>query len=155
MFLGVVISLGLFLVPARPTVAQSQEPASAAQPAQMPVPQPAQPPADQPITPPPAPAPAKPARDRLITLDFNNVDLPVFVKFVSEIIGKNFIIDERVRGKVTIFSPAKISVDKVYQVFLSVLDTKGLAAVPSGEMIQILPVTDVPPERDINVYYLE
>jgi len=103
----------------------------------------------------PAVALQKPAKDRLITLDFNNVDLPVFVKFVSEIIGKNFIIDERVRGKVTIFSPSKISVDKVYQVFESVLEIKGLSAVPAGEMVQILPTSEVPPERDINVYYLE
>jgi len=106
---------------------------------------------------PPSPAQSqqKSTKERLITLDFNNVDLPVFVKFVSEIIGKNFIIDERVRGKVTIFSPSKISVDKVYQVFQSVLEIKGLAAVPAGEMVQILPISEVPPERDINVYYLE
>jgi len=118
--------------------------------------QPQQPSVAQPL-PPPSPTPTlqKPAKDRLITLDFNNVDLPVFVKFVSEIIGKNFIIDERVRGKVTIFSPSKISVDKVYQVFQSVLEIKGLAAVPAGEMVQILPASEVPPERDINVYYLE
>lgn len=103
----------------------------------------------------PSPPPQKSTKERLITLDFNNVDLPVFVKFVSEIIGKNFIIDERVRGKVTIFSPSKISVDKVYQVFESVLEIKGLAAVPAGEMVQILPISEVPPERDINVYYLE
>jgi general secretion pathway protein D len=106
-------------------------------------------------SPPPTPTLPKPTKDRLITLDFNNVDLPVFVKFVSEIIGKNFIIDERVRGKVTIFSPSKISVDKVYQVFQSVMEIKGLTAVPAGEMIQILPASEVPPERDINVYYLE
>jgi general secretion pathway protein D len=118
--------------------------------------QPQEPPAAQPLpSPPPAQPPQKSTKDRLITLDFNNVDLPVFVKFVSEIIGKNFIIDERVRGKVTIFSPSKISVDKVYQVFQSVLEIKGLAAVPAGEMVQILPASEVPPERDINVYYLE
>lgn len=101
------------------------------------------------------PSPSGGERKRLITLDFNNVEIPVFVKFVSEIIGKNFIIDERVRGKVTIFSPAKISVDKVYQVFLAVLELKGLAAVESGGMIKILPVNEVPPDRDIQVYYLQ
>lgn len=104
---------------------------------------------------PPTPAQKRPSKDRQITLDFNNVDLPVFVKFVSEIIGKNFIIDERVRGKVTIYSPSKISVDKVYQVFQSVLEIKGLEAVPAGEMVQILPASEVPTEQDINVYYLE
>ncbi len=137
--LGLFVGLFFLLAPVHPADAQTPE-APAAQP------------------PPTSEAPKelpKPVRERLITLDFNNVDLPVFVKFVSEIIGKNFIIDERVRGKVTIFSPTKISVDKVYQVFLSVLDIKGLAAVATGEMIQILPASEVPPERNINVYYLE
>ncbi|HSG05743.1 MAG TPA: secretin N-terminal domain-containing protein, partial [Nitrospiria bacterium] len=101
------------------------------------------------------PSPTRGKRTRLITLDFNNVELPVFVKFVSEIVGKNFIIDERVRGKVTIFSPAKISVENVYEVFLSVLALKGLAAIETGEMVQILPVSEVPPGRDIHVYYLQ
>lgn len=91
----------------------------------------------------------------LITLDFNDVDLVVFTKFVSEIIGKNFIIDERVRGKVTIFSPVKISVDKVYDVFVTVMQMKGFAVVPSDEAIQIVPASEVPVEREIFIYFLE
>ena len=92
---------------------------------------------------------------RLITLDFNNVDLVVFIRFVSEIIGKNFLIDERVRGKVTIFSPAKIPVDKVYEVFVSVLELKGFAAVESENAIQILPLAEVPVEREVYVHFLQ
>ncbi|MEK6684364.1 MAG: secretin N-terminal domain-containing protein [Nitrospirota bacterium] len=137
LLLGLFVGLFFLMTPVRPVVAQPPEA-----------------PVVQPLPPLISELP-KLVRERLITLDFNNVDLPVFVKFISEIIGKNFIIDERVRGKVTIFSPTKISVDKVYQVFLSVLDIKGFAAVASGDMVQILPASDVPPERNINVYYLE
>jgi general secretion pathway protein D len=104
---------------------------------------------------PKAPPKASPPKEKRITLDFNNVDLTVFIKFVSEITGKNFIIDERVRGKVTIFSPTKISVDKVYEVFLSVMDLKGFGVVESKEALQILPAAEVSPERSINIYYLE
>ncbi|MEK7825844.1 MAG: secretin N-terminal domain-containing protein [Nitrospirota bacterium] len=93
--------------------------------------------------------------ERMIALDFNAVDLPVFVKFISELTGKNFVIDERVKGKVTIYSPTKISIDAAYALFLSVLELKGFSAVPSGDIIQILPTADVPPERSINIYYLE
>lgn len=93
--------------------------------------------------------------ERMIALDFNAVDLPVFVKFISELTGKNFVIDERVKGKVTIYSPTKISIDAAYALFLSVLELKGFSAVPSGDIIQILPAADVPPERSINIYYLE
>lgn len=89
-----------------------------------------------------------------ISLDFKDVDLPVLVKFFSELTQKNFMIDEKVKGKVTIFSPSKLSVDDAYRVFLSVLELKGFTAVPSGEVIQILPVTEVPPDRAIEVYPL-
>ncbi len=107
-------------------------------------------------TPNPAPIPAAPATAQLITMDFNNVELPIFVKFISEITGRNFVIDERVRGKVTVFSPTKISVEKAYQVLLSVLELKGLTAVPQDDVTKIVPLNEAPvPERTINVYYLE
>ncbi len=89
-----------------------------------------------------------------ISLDFKDVDLPVLVKFFSELTLKNFVIDEKVRGKVTIFSPSKLSVDDAYRVFLSVLELKGFSAVPSGEVIQILPVAEVPSDREVEVYPL-
>ncbi|MCG3113086.1 MAG: hypothetical protein MCM46_14815 [Candidatus Manganitrophus sp. SB1] len=104
----------------------------------------------------PAPEKERPApKEKLITLDFNNVDLPVFVKFVSELTGRNFVIDERVRGKVTIFSPSKVAVDHVYDLFLSVLELKGFSVVQSGPVYQIVPVAEVPPDRSVHVYTLE
>lgn len=89
-----------------------------------------------------------------ISLDFKDVDLPVLVKFFSELTQKNFVIDEKVKGKVTIFSPSKLSVDDAYRVFLSVLELKGFSAVPSGEVTQILPVAEVPSDRVVEVYPL-
>lgn len=102
-----------------------------------------------------AQVPAQKKGDRMITVDFNAVDLPIFVKFISELTGKNFVIDERVKGKVTIYSPARISVEEAYNLFISVLELKGFLAVPAGDVIQILPFSDVSPERRIYVYYLE
>jgi general secretion pathway protein D len=90
-----------------------------------------------------------------VTIDFTNVELPIFIKFISELIGKNFVIDEKVRGKVTIYSPAKISVQKAYHVFEAVLELKGFRAVPSGEIIQIVPAAQSIPERSLYVYTLE
>lgn len=76
---------------------------------------------------------------KYVTLDFDNVDISVLVKFVSELTGKNFIIDDKVKGKVTIISPKKIPVDDVYKVFLSVLEVNGFTVVPAGDMIKIIP----------------
>jgi general secretion pathway protein D len=81
----------------------------------------------------------KEADKRYVTIDFDNVDIGVLVKFVSELTGKNFIIDDKVKGKVTIISPKKIPLEDVYKVFLSVLEVNGFTVVPAGNMIKIIP----------------
>ncbi len=71
-----------------------------------------------------------------MTIDFDNVDIQVFIKFVSELTGRNFLIDEKVKGKVTVISPKKIAVDEVYKVFESVMEIYGFATVPGGRRDQ-------------------
>ncbi|MCX6224707.1 MAG: hypothetical protein NTV01_08155, partial [Bacteroidia bacterium] len=83
----------------------------------------------------------KEAAKKYVTLDFDNVDISVLVKFISELTGKNFIIDDKVKGKVTIISPKKIPLEDVYKVFLSVLEVNGFTVVPSGNMTKIIPAT--------------
>ena len=80
--------------------------------------------------------------ERYVTIDFNDVDIEVFIKFISELTGKNFIVDRRVKGKVSIISPSKISVKEAFRVFQSVLEVHGFALVESGEVTKIVPATD-------------
>ena len=103
----------------------------------------------------PAADAAIPQVGEAIALDFQEVDLPVFVQFISEFTKKNIMIDESVRGKVSLFSPTKVSSEGVYQVFLDVLKLKGFAAVEAGEVIQILPASDAPVGRQIYIYQLK
>jgi len=85
----------------------------------------------------------KPAdAERFVTIDFNDVDISVFIKFISELTGKNFIVDRRVKGKVSIISPSKISVKEAFKVFESVLEVHGFALVEAGEVTKIVPATD-------------
>jgi len=79
---------------------------------------------------------------QLVSIDFNNVDISVFIKFISELTGKNFVIDQRVRGAVNIISPSKISIDEAYKVFESVLEVHGYSTVKSGKVIKIVPSPD-------------
>lgn len=79
---------------------------------------------------------------RQITMDFQDVDLQVLVKFISEISGKNFIVDEKIRGKITIISPGKISVDEAFLVFQSVLQVKGFTTVQAGTVIKIVQTSE-------------
>ena len=79
---------------------------------------------------------------RYVAIDFNDVDIGVFIKFISELTGNNFVVDQRVKGKVTIISPSKISIDEAYKVFESVLEVNGFATVKAGEVIKIIPAPD-------------
>ncbi len=74
-----------------------------------------------------------------VSIDFNNVDIRVFIKFMSNLTGKNFIVDNRIKGNVTIISPQKISISDAYKVFESVLDIHGFSTVQSGKVIKIIP----------------
>lgn len=71
------------------------------------------------------------------SFDFPNADIQDVVKAISELTGKNFIIDQGVRGKITIMAPSKLTVAEAYKVFLSALAINGYAIVPSGGFLKI------------------
>ncbi len=79
---------------------------------------------------------------KMVSIDFNSVDLNVLIKFISELTGKNFVIDQRVKGKATIISPSKISVAEAYKVFESVLEVHGFTTIQAGKIIKIVPSPD-------------
>ena len=87
--------------------------------------------------------PPGPPVTNTITMNFQNVDIPVLAKFISEITGRNFIIDESVRGKVTIISPSKVTPEQAYSIFQSVLQVKGFTTVQAGKVIKIVPARNV------------
>jgi general secretion pathway protein D len=72
------------------------------------------------------------------TLNLKDADINTLITTVSEVTGKNFIVDERVKGKVTVISSRPMSSDAVYETFLAVLAVKGYAAVPAGSVIKIV-----------------
>jgi len=76
------------------------------------------------------------------TLNFKGADIAAVIQSVADITGKNFIVDPRVKGKVTIISKRPMSQQEVYQVFLTVLDVHGYAAIPAGKVIKIIPDAD-------------
>ena len=77
-----------------------------------------------------------------VTLQFKGADIQAVINSVAEITGKNFIVDPRVKGKVTVISSRPMNTKEIYQVFLTILDVHGYAAVPSGKVIKILPDAD-------------
>jgi general secretion pathway protein D len=94
-----------------------------------------------------------------VALDFNEVDIPIFVRFISELTRKNFVLDETIKkqgGKISVFSPTKVSSEQAYNLFVAALEAARLAVVPKGgNVYQVVPMGDLPPERGVFVYKLK
>lgn len=74
-----------------------------------------------------------------IKLNFQDADISALVALVAKVTGQNFIVDPRVKGKVTLVSGSSVPVDTLYDIFLSVLGTYNFAALPSGDFTKIIP----------------
>ncbi|MEJ2297602.1 MAG: type II secretion system secretin GspD, partial [Woeseiaceae bacterium] len=68
-----------------------------------------------------------------------DADIRQVVEAVSAVTGKNFILDPRVTGRVTLLSPTPLGPDALYEAFLSILQVHGYVAIDSGDIIKIIP----------------
>ena len=73
------------------------------------------------------------------TLNLNNTDVYALIETVSNATGRNFVVDPRVSGKVTVISTTPVTAEKLYEMFLSVLQVHGFSAVPAGSLTKIVP----------------
>jgi len=78
------------------------------------------------------------ANSQPVTFNFESVDIRIVISTVSELTGKNFVVSDKVKGKVTVISSKPLSSKEIYQVFLSVLEVHGYSAVPSGTVVKIV-----------------
>lgn len=74
-----------------------------------------------------------------VTLNLKDADINALVESMSVLTRKNFIVDPRVKGRVTIVSAKPMDEKELYEVFLAVLNVHGFAAVPDGNVIKIIP----------------
>lgn len=94
-----------------------------------------------------------------VTLNFNDTDINAVIAAVSEMTGRNFVVDPRVKGKVTVISHQALKANEVYEVFLSVLKVHGFAAIDGNNITKIVPevnakqdairnIRNTPPDND-------
>jgi general secretion pathway protein D len=74
-----------------------------------------------------------------ITPNYKDADLGQVIEAVSQVTGKSFIVDPRVRAQVTMLSTSPMSPEAFYEAFLAILQVHGYIAVPSGSVIKIMP----------------
>ncbi len=82
-----------------------------------------------------------------VTLNLKDAEINALVESMSVLTGKNFIVDPRVKGRVTIISSKPMDEKELYEVFLAVLGVHGFAAIPSGNVIKIVPAAGAKQEN--------
>lgn len=82
------------------------------------------------------------AKPKMISLNFKDVEIQEFCNLMSKIINKNIILDDRVRGKITVSSPKKVPASKAFEIMKSILELKGLAVIESQNLIKVIPLSE-------------
>jgi|JI10StandDraft_1071094.scaffolds.fasta_scaffold76125_2 general secretion pathway protein D len=78
-----------------------------------------------------------------IQLDFVNAEISDLAQSIGELTKRNFIIDDKVRGTITIISPQPVTIDEAYSAFISALEVKGFAVTKVGQMHKIVPLREM------------
>lgn len=74
-------------------------------------------------------------------INLKNADIRELITQIATITNRTFVIDPRVKGKVTVISNTALDEQAIYELFLSVLRVHGYAAVPAGEVVKIVQQT--------------
>ncbi|MDO6681656.1 MULTISPECIES: type II secretion system secretin GspD [unclassified Oceanobacter] len=84
-------------------------------------------------------------------INLKEADIGAFISQVADISGKSFVVDPRVKGKVNVLTSEALDSTGVYELFLSVLQVHGYAAVPAGDVVLIVQQNEVKQVgRDLN-----
>ena len=82
------------------------------------------------------------AKDNSFSLNFNDVEISEFLNVMSQVLGKNIILSDKVKGKITINSAQKVPISEAYDLMKSILEIKGFAVIESDNLIKIVPVKE-------------
>ncbi len=74
-----------------------------------------------------------------VRINFRDADIRSVIESVAEITGKSFVLDPRVKGKVTIIAPQAIDSSLLYSAVLSAIQVQGFQAVEDGAVTRIVP----------------
>jgi len=99
-----------------------------------------------------ASADANALRPNEVVLNFQGADLQAVVKAVSQMTGRNFLLDPRVKGQITIISSKPMSSGSAYQIFVSALKAQGFATVEGpGNLVKIVPSAEARQHAPVNI----
>ncbi len=83
--------------------------------------------------------PAHAAKAKTWKVNLKDADITALISEVAEVTGKNFVVDPRVKGTITVISSKSLTASELYELFLGVLSVNNFAAVPAGSAVKIVP----------------
>jgi len=78
-----------------------------------------------------------------VRFDFKDLDMVTFIRFMSELLGENYVLDPRVKGTVTVLSPREVNLEEARSIFLSVLSINGWGLENYGSYFKVVPAKEV------------
>lgn len=84
-------------------------------------------------------------RSGRVFLNFNNADISLVVKFMSELTGKNILLDPNVKGTITISSAKSVSLQQAWELFVMSLTLQGYGVVEDKNFVRIVPIAQAMP----------
>jgi len=88
------------------------------------------------------PAPEGRHAGETIQLNFRHVDILQMITLMSELTGRNFLVDDKVRGRMTLIAPQPVTRAEAYQIFLAALAMQGFTVVSQGPISTVVPLRD-------------
>lgn len=89
------------------------------------------------------------AQEETWRLNLKDADIRAFVTQVADITGYSFVVDPRVKGKVTVLSSAPMNKDEIYDLFLAVLNVHGFTAIPGQDVVKIVQQVDAKQSAEV------
>ncbi|HMP88604.1 MAG TPA: type II secretion system secretin GspD [Kiritimatiellia bacterium] len=80
--------------------------------------------------------------EQMVNFSFDQADLRLIVKIVGELTGRRFVLDDRIKGVITVITPQSIPLDDVYPLLVSLLETSGYTVMERPEGIHVIPLPD-------------
>ncbi|KOQ62691.1 type II secretion system secretin GspD [Stenotrophomonas maltophilia] len=90
----------------------------------------------------PAPVLAQDTRDEPVQLNLVDTDIGGVLRMAARFTGRQFLVDPRVTGKMTVVSDGPVSRTQAYQLLLGALRMRGFAVVENGGVSRVVPQAD-------------
>lgn len=84
--------------------------------------------------------------------DFRDKDIAEFLKLMSALIGLNLVIDDRVKGRITVISPERIPVKDAFQYLTTILQVRGYGIIKEGTILRVVTLKDALASSQLIVY---